>query len=143
MEPNTPQSNPLAGLAKQKLYSLIVAGVGLISVFLPWLTISYRGFGGGSVNGLHSWGLVSVIGIGVVAAACFMADRTKDFDVNTKKIAMGGFGAMALGALLFFLRLSSIGGGFGSAVHAGIGLWICLAAGLAGLAWVMGFIKMK
>src|SRR5437868_3941772 len=99
MEPNQ-QTNPLAGLAKQKLYSLIVAGVGLITLFLPWLTVRYGGYGGASINGLHSWGLVALLGVGAVAAACFMGDRTKDFDANGKKIAMGGFGAMALGALL-------------------------------------------
>jgi hypothetical protein len=142
METN-PQSNPLAGLAKQRLYSLIVAGVGLISIFLPWVTIRYGGFSGGSVNGLHSWGLISVIGVGVVAAACFMGNKAAGFDANGKKMAMAGFGAMVVGALLFFLRINSFGGGISSAVHAGLGLWICIAAGLAGLAWVMGFIKMK
>jgi hypothetical protein len=69
-----------------------------------------------------------------------MGDKTKEFDANTKKIAMAGFGAIALGALLFFLRINSIGGGYGS-VSTGLGLWLCLAAGLAGLAWVFGLIK--
>jgi hypothetical protein len=129
-------------LHKQKLYSLIIAGVALISMFLNWLTISFGGYGGGGTNGLKSWGLLSLIGIGAVAAACFMGDKSKEFDANTKKIAMGGFGAVALGALLFFLRINSLGGGMGSAVKSGLGLWICLAAGLAGLAWVMGLVKM-
>jgi hypothetical protein len=142
MEQNS-QSNPLAGFNKQKLYSLIAAGVALISMILPWVTISFGGFGGGSVNGFHSWGLVSLLGVGAVAAACFMGDKSKEFDANTKKIAMGGFGGVALGAILFFLRISSFGGGMSSAVHAGFGLWICLVAGLAGLAWVLGFIKLK
>ena len=128
-------------LHKQKLYSLIIAGVALISLFLNWITISFGGYSGGGSNGLKSWGLLSLIGVGTVIAACFMADKTKEFDANTKKIAMGGFGAIALGALLFFLRLNSLGGGISSAVKSGLGLWLCLAAGLAGLAWVFGLVK--
>ena len=126
---------------KQKLYSLIVAGVAFVSLLLPWLTISFGGFGGGSANGFRGWGILSLFGVIGVVIACFMSDRTKPFDDNFKKIAMGSFAAIAVGALIFFLRLNSAGGGFGSAVKAGFGLWLCLIAGLAGLAFVMGFIK--
>mgnify|MGYP001198442372 FL=1 len=126
---------------KQKLYSLIVAGVALIAIILPWLTFSFGGFGGGSANGLRSWGLLSVLGVGGVAVACFMGDKTKEFDATFKKVAMGSFGAIALGALLFFIRIGSAGGGFGVA-KSGLGLWLCLIAGLAGLGWVMGLIKL-
>lgn len=126
-------------LPKQKLYSLIIAGVALIALFLKWWSVGYGGFSAGT-NGLKSWGLLSLLGVGAVVAACFMGDKTKEFDANTKKIAMAGFGAVALGALLFFLRINSIGGGIAS-VSSGLGLWLCLAAGLAGLAWVFGLIK--
>jgi hypothetical protein len=125
---------------KQKLYSLVVAGVALIALFLPWITISLGGFGGSSANGLRGWGLLSLLGAIGVGVACFMGDKTKEFDVNTKKIAMAGFGAVAVGALVFFLRLSSVGGGYGG-VKSGLGLWLCLIAGLAGLAWVFGLVK--
>lgn len=127
-------------LHKQKLYSLIVAGVALIALILPWISIDF-GFVSRSINGLRSWGLLSLIGvIGVGAASFLMGDKTKEFDENTKKIALGSFAAIALGALLFFIRLSSIGGGLGSA--AGLGLWLCLIAGAAGLCWVLGVIKL-
>jgi len=126
---------------KQKLYSLIVAVVAFISLILPWITISY-GFGSGSVNGFRSWGILSLLGIAGIAVACFMGDKTKPFDDNSKKIAMASFGAVALGALVFFLRLNSYGVGFGG-VSAGFGLWICLLAGLVGIAWVAGLIKLE
>jgi len=143
MEQN-PQTNPLAGLPKQKLYSLIVAGVALLSIFLPWITIKLGILGGNSANGLRGWGVLSLLSVGVVAAACFMGDKTKEFDANTKKIALGGFGGIALGALLFFIRKSSYGGGMlNDAVGTGFGLWLCLLAGIAGLAWVYGLIKLK
>jgi hypothetical protein len=123
---------------KQKLYSLIVAGVALITLFLSWMVVSFGGYGGAGANGLRGWGLLSLLGVGVVAAACFMGDKSKDFDANSKKMAMGGFGAIALGALLFFLRINSAGMGL---AKPGLGLWLCLAAGLAGLALTFGLIK--
>lgn len=129
-------------LHKSKLYSLIIAGVALIALILPWVTIKFGGFGGGSANGLRSWGLLSLLGVAAVAAAAFfLGDKTKDYDENSKKIAMGGFGGIILGAVLFFIRLNSFGGGFSSAVSAGIGLWLALAAGVAGLLLVLGIIK--
>jgi hypothetical protein len=129
-------------LHKSKLYSLIIAGVALIALFLPWVTIKFGGFGGTAANGLRSWGLISLLGIVAVAAACyFMGDKTKEFDANTKKIALAGFGGIAAGALLYFLRLNSFGGGFGSAVGSGLGLWLELIAGAGGLLLTLGIIK--
>ena len=49
------------GFHKSKLYSLILAGVGLISMLLPW--ISLGGFG--SKNGFGGWGLLVLVGVGV------------------------------------------------------------------------------
>lgn len=125
---------------KQKLYSLIIAGVALVAIILPWITVSLGGFGSSSANGFRGWGLLSVLGVGAVAAACFMGNKALAFDDTFKKVALGGFGAIAAGALLFFFRLNSVAGGFGG-VSSGFGLWICLVAGLAGLGLVLGLIK--
>jgi hypothetical protein len=124
---------------KQKLYSLIAAGVALISLILPWMVVDFGGFGGGSVNGFRGWGILSLFGVLGVVAACFMGDKSIQFDETSKKIALGSFAAIAVGALLFFLRLNSKGGGL---LKPGLGLWLGLIAGLAGVAWVMGFIKL-
>lgn len=134
---------------KQKLYSLILAGVGLVSMLLPWFSVkaSMGGFGGYGVskNGFGSWGLLVLIGIGVVAAACFMGDKSKEFDEMGKKLALGGFGAMAGGALIYLIRILTVGGskGFGGMVKAspGIGLILGLVAGALGLLILMGMIK--
>ncbi|MEI9807314.1 MAG: hypothetical protein WDO16_05195 [Bacteroidota bacterium] len=100
------------------------------------------GFGGGSANGFRSWGLFyhywGVIG---VAIACFLGDKSKEFDDTFKKVALGSFGAIAAGALIFFLRISSYSGGFGG-VSSGVGLWLCLIAGLVGLGWLLGLVKL-
>jgi hypothetical protein len=123
---------------KQKLYSLIVAAVGLISLLLPWITYSFGGFGGGSKNGFGGWGLLTLLGVGAVAVASFMGDKSKEYDAMMKKVALGGFGAMALGGVLYFIRVSSVGQGV---VKSGFGVYIAILAGAAGLLLLLGIIK--
>ena len=128
------------GFHKSKLYSLILAGVGLISMLLPW--ISLGGFG--SRNGFAGWGLAVLVGIGVVAASCFMGDKSKAYDDMGKKLALGGFGAMAGGAAIYLIRIISVGGGkYGAYIKLspGIGLFLGLAAGAIGLLLMLGIIK--
>ncbi|MEQ1676959.1 MAG: hypothetical protein ABL876_09675 [Chitinophagaceae bacterium] len=134
------------GFHKSKLYSLILAAVALISMILPWFSIkAVGGFGiGASKNGFGSWGLLVLVGIGLVAAACFMGDKLKSFDDMGKKLALGGFGAMAGGAAIYLIRIFSVGGGkYGGMVKAspGIGLFLGLAAGAIGLLLLLGVVK--
>lgn len=132
------------GFHKSKLYSLILAAVGLISLLLPWISVSAGGFGGASKNGFGGWGLLVLIGIGVAVASCFMGDRTKPYDDMGKKLALGGFGAMAGGALIYLIRVFTVGGGkYGGIVKVspGFGLFIGLAAGVIGLLLLLGMVK--
>jgi hypothetical protein len=126
---------------KQKLYALIAAGIAFVALLLPWLNV----FGLSTVNGLRGWGILSLLGvIGVVALTFMEKNRSTEYGPENKKYAMIAFGAIALGALLFFLRKNTLGGGmFNYSVKTGIGLWICLAAGLAGLALLYGLIKIE
>ena len=129
---------------KQKLYSLILAGVALVSLLLPWFTVSAGGFGGASKNGFGSWGLLAVIGVGVVAASCFMGDKSKAYDEMGKKLALGGFGGIAGGAVIYLIRILTIGSGkYGGIVKTspGLGLFLGLAAGAIGLLLLLGIIK--
>ena len=134
-------------LHKQKLYALILAGVALVAIILPWMTVSvnFGGYGGGSrsVNGFRGWGYLSLLGIAAVAVATFMEDKTKEYMGNMKMVAMGGFGAIAVGAIVFFIRISQVGGGGYQGVKssAGFGLFIEIAAGVLGLLWIMGLVK--
>ncbi len=132
------------GFHKSKLYSLILAGVALISLLLPWISVSAGGFGGGSVNGFHSWGLLVLIGIGAVAASCFMGNKALGFDENGKKIALGGFGAMTAGAVMYLVRSFTMGGSkYGGLIKVspGFGLFIGLAASAIGLLLLLGVVK--
>ena len=132
MEQN-PQTNPLATLHKQKLYSLIAAGAGLISLLLPWRTF----LGITVANGFNGVGIIALLGvIGVVVACFFMGDKTQAFDDNSKKIAMGSFGAIALAAILTLVTRYH-----GASTSAGVGVWLAIIVGVAGLGFLMGMIK--
>jgi|SRR5688572_3950135 hypothetical protein len=120
-------------LHKQKLYSLIIAGVAFISLLLPWLDFFLI-----QRNGLRDWGLLSLLGVGGVVAACLIGNKALPFDDQFKKIALASFGAIGLGALIFFIRLSSKGGSEAT----GIGVWLCLIIGVLGVLWVMGIVKL-
>ena len=129
---------------KQKLYSLVAAGLAFISLILPWVSIDVMGFSN-SINGFRSWGILSLLGVLAVAGFTLLGDKTQEYNNEFKRYVMIAFGAIALGAVLFFIRKNSMAGGafFGSAVKTGIGVWICLIAGLAGFALVYGLIKIS
>ena len=116
-------------LHKQKLYALIVAGVGVIAMFLPWWKVSfgggYGGFGGGySINGMHEIGILSFLGFlgaGIVTFA--MGDKTKPYEGQVKMIAAACFAVAGLIALIQFLRQTKF---------TSFGLYLAILAGIAG-----------
>lgn len=135
MEQNS-ASNPLAGLHKQKLYSLILAGAGLISLLLPWRTI--RGFT--VANGFNGLGLIALLGVVGILVAIFMGDKTKPFEGQMKQVALGSFGAIILAGILIIVTKASYGG-YKISTSPGIGAFLGLAVGAAGLLFLMGIIK--
>ncbi|MET0462789.1 MAG: hypothetical protein ABW007_06535 [Chitinophagaceae bacterium] len=123
---------------KQKLYCLVIAGVALISLLLPWVSVNFGPFGSATANGFRDTGILSFVGILGVAAACLLGDKTLPFDDQNKKIALGSFGAILLGALIFFLR-ATFNGGISAL---GFGLWLTIISGAVGLAWVLGKVNL-
>lgn len=127
---------------KQKLYSLIAAGVALIALFLPWMSVSFLG-SSQSWNGLRGWGYLSLFGVAAVAVLSFVGNKQDDYTAEYKKYVMFAFGAIAVGAILFFIRKNSVASGFNDLLKTGFGLWLCLIAGLGGLALNYGLIKIE
>jgi hypothetical protein len=133
---------------KQKLYSLIAAGVALIALLLPWVSVSFFG-ASQSWNGLRSWGYLSLIGVVAVGVLSFTGNKAENYTAEYKRYVQIAFAAIAAGAVLFFIRKNSVvtGGPAGDIlndiVKTGLGLWICLVAGLAGLAVNFGFIPIE
>src|SRR5438093_4673700 len=127
-------------LHKQKLYALVVSGIAFISLFLPWLNFNFLGYSN-STNGFRGWGIASLLGIIGVFALTFLSNRTEEYTRDLRKYVGICFIAIALGALLFFIRKNSMTGGnmfAESMVGAGIGLWICLIAGIGGVGLMFG-----
>jgi hypothetical protein len=131
-------------LHKQKLYALIAAGVAFISLLLRWISVNFLGVSN-SVNGFRGWGIASLLGIIGVFALTLLSNRMEEYNKDLKKYVTISFAVIAAGALLFFLRKNSVMGGANmftnDLVSTGIGLWICLIAGLAGIALLNGLIK--
>jgi hypothetical protein len=126
-------------LHKSKLYALIIAGVGLISMFLPWWKISYGGMGGFggagiSINGLHELGFISLLGfIGAGVVTFVMGDKTKPYEGQAKMIAAACFAGAGAIALIQFLRQTKF---------ASFGIFLAIIAGVLGALWVWGIVKM-
>ena len=128
---------------KQKLYALIIAGIALIALLLPWLSVNLLG-ASRSWNGIRGWGILSLLGVLAVAFLSLTGNRQDDYSAEYRKYVMFAFGAIALGAFLFWLRKTSVSGGMpDELLKTGIGLWICLVAGLAGLGLMNGLIKIE
>ena len=121
---------------KQRKFVLIAAAVGIISCFLPWISISVLGYSD-SVNGLHSWGLLAFIAFIGAGVAAFLGDQTKTMAQTYWFVALACGALSVIGVLIFFIRISSVTGGFGGASY-GFGIFIAAAAaiGVLGAAYM-------
>ena len=105
---------------KQKLYALIIAGVGVISCLIPWYSLGFFG----SKNGMHELGIITFLGfVGAGVVTFIGGDKSKPFDGQFKLIAAGCFAAAGLFALITFLRQTHF---------TAFGLWLAIIAGIGG-----------
>ena len=116
-------------LNKQRKFVLIAAAVGIISCFLPWITISFGGFGGGSVNGMHSWGMLAFLAFIGAGVSAFLGDQTKTMASTFWFVALACGALSVLGVLLYFINIPT---GFGASY--GFGIFIGAAAAIGVLA---------
>ena len=114
---------------KQRKFVLIAAAAGIISCFLPWITISFGGFGGGSVNGMHSWGMLAFLAFIGAGVSAFLGDQTKTMTSTFWFVALACGALSVLGVLLYFINIPT---GFGASY--GFGIFIGAAAAIGVLA---------
>ena len=133
-------------MSKQRKFILIAAGIGIISVFLPWATVSMGLMGESmsqSENGFRSYGIPAFLGFAVAAAVALMGDQTKALDKTMWIVSMIAGAVSLLFTIIFFGNISSAfgaGGGFGIVdVNHGFGIWIALAASIAIIAFAWLF----
>jgi hypothetical protein len=112
---------------KQKLYALIIAGVGVISCLLPWYKIDF-GFISNSVNGMHGVGIIAFLGfLGAGIVTFIGGDKARPFEGQFKLIAAACFAGAGLFALIQFISETRF---------TSFGLWLAIIAGIAGAAVV-------
>ena len=134
-------------LNKQRLIALVIAAAALITMLLPWSVPKAFGRASNQI-GFASWGFLSLIGIlGIVLLSFFAGDKTREYDAKTKQLVTFAFGSISLGALIFLIRiftgsqnLMGYSIKYSDIVKPGMGLFLCLLAGLVGIAWIMGYL---
>lgn len=110
---------------KQRKFIMIAAAVGAISTFLPWVSISFGGYGGISYNGFNGIGILvffCLVGCGVLA---FLGDQTKPLDKTFWMVTLLASALASVIMVINFLRasgyMSAIGFGFYLTTLASIG----------------------
>lgn len=127
-------------MSKQRKFILIAAAVGVISVFLPWITISAGVFGMNmdqSINGFHGLGMVVFLSFAGAIVLSLVGDQTKSLEKSFWLLALIAGSLALLVILISFVNGRS--GGFGVVdTGYGIGIWIALlsAIGVVGSAWM-------
>jgi len=112
---------------KQRKFILIAAAAGIISVFLPWVTISMFGTSQ-SINGFRSWGIIVFFCFVVAGIVAIIGNHSDSLERNLWMISTGS-GAVALVSMVINIISSNGIGGVGFAdAGIGFGLWISIAS---------------
>jgi hypothetical protein len=146
---NQQQNQLNLNLHMQRIVTLIIAAVILIFLFLPWLKKSAQGYQTTTYMGFAIWGgIVCAVGVAGVIVTCLMGDRLQPFTKQTKVIAMVCFGIILLIAIIAAIASSGTEQAQNEYYQiveqkksAGIGAWLTIVAGAAGLAWVSGILN--
>jgi uncharacterized membrane protein len=131
-------------MSKQRKYILIAAAVGIISVFLPWATVSVSFAEITNIrNGFYNYGIAAFLGFLVAAAVVLLGDQTKTLDKSMWIVSMIAGTISLLFIILFMGDISQImkspvdRSGLVK-VSSGFGIWIALASsiGIIAFAWL-------
>ena len=116
-------------MSKQRKMMLIAAAVGVVCMFLPW--VSFLGI---SINGMRDWGVLVFLCFVVAGVMAFVGDQTKNLPSTNWMIALIASAIAALVMVINFFNLTdSLGGlsfGFYGAVAAAVALLalpLCIA----------------
>jgi len=102
---------------------LIAAAVGVISMFLPWWSISFGGFGGGSVSGMHEVGILVFFCFAAAGVIAYLGDQTTNLNQTNWMIALVAGGIAALITVIKFFDTPPL-------VDRGFGLYLSLIAAI-------------
>ncbi|MEP6584711.1 MAG: hypothetical protein ABJA90_10610 [Ginsengibacter sp.] len=113
-------------MSKQRKFILIASAAGIVSMFLPWVSISIFGYTQ-SVNGMHDIGILVFLCFIVSAALAYLGDQTKHLDKNMWAIVLVAGAIAILSIIYFYFKMSEsvMGTSF-----VGFGLYISAIAAL-------------
>ncbi|HRN80677.1 MAG TPA: hypothetical protein PKY29_10290 [Ferruginibacter sp.] len=112
---------------KQRKWMLIAAAVGVISMFLPWIKVSFLGMGS-SQNGMHGNGIVVFICFLAGGLIAFLGNQEKSLDQSKWMLAIV---ASALAALLMIINYFRITDNPFTSGMISFGFYLALIAALA------------
>jgi len=125
-------------LNKQRKFILIACVLGIISVFLPWVSISMFGMSE-SINGFRGWGIVVFFAFIVAGAVSLIGNQSQTLEKNSWLASLACGAAALLSMVIALFSSSGMGPGMGI-VDAGIGfgVWIAIAAsaGVLLFSWI-------
>ena len=111
---------------KQRKFVLISAAVGIISMFLPWISVSVLGYSQ-TVNGMHDKGILVFLCFAVCGIIAYLGDQTKNLDKTMWMVTLIARAIAFLFIIWFYFQASD---SFMGASFIGFGLYI---SGLASL----------
>lgn len=114
-------------MSKQRKAILIAAAVGIVSMFLPWISISLGVFGGGSINGMHGSGILVFLCFVVAGVLAYTGDQTTNLPQTSWMITLV---AGAIAALIMVINFFDASGSGGSS-FLGVGFYGDLLASIA------------
>lgn len=121
-------------MSKQKKFILIASAAGVISMFLPWVSISLFGYTQ-SVNGMHDIGILVFLCFLTSGIIAYLGDQTKNLDRNMWGIVLAAGVISLLSIIYFYFKMSEsiMGSSF-----VGFGLYISAIAaiGILGSAYL-------
>lgn len=107
-------------MSKQRKFVLIAAAIGVIAMFLPWISLGFLG----SVNGMHGEGILVFLCFLGAGGVCLLGDQTKSLDKTFWFVALACGGLATVIMVINFLRaldaLSLFSFGFYLAILASI-----------------------
>ncbi len=115
---------------KQRKFVLIFAAAGIISMFLPWISVSVFGYSQ-TENGMHDVGILTFLSFAVIAVIAYLGDQSKNFDKTMWPVVLIA-GAVALLSIIWFYSKAN-NSIMGSSLI-GFGLYISAVAAIGVLA---------
>lgn len=136
-------------LHKQRLITIIIAILGLIFLFLPWVRNSAEGFQGSSNMGYAIWGgVISAIAFAAaIAISLLMGNKMQAFDKQGKLITIIAFAIALLFTIIVLIvasgsenQMTNMGFPVQVKKSAGIGVWLTLILEIGGLVFISGIL---